>query len=225
MIRKYEIIETGDGSHTLKLAGTNITFHSCRGAVQESQHVFIKSGFEYFVQQAGSQQPLAIFEVGLGTGLNALLTAMIADQKQREVIYYAIDRHPLPVAIYTKLNYPVLLQEPVLYKFMMQAAWNELLPVTPFFKLQKIHSDLNSYTFHRQYDIIYFDAFAPDDQEEMWTDAIYRKMYDALYPGGVLVTYCSKSMVRRALMQAGFLIEKLPGPPGKREIIRANKSF
>jgi len=224
MARKYEIIETGDGSHTLKLAGEKITFHSDRGAIQESQHVFIKTGLEHFMRKSEQDRPVAVFEVGFGTGLNALLTAMAATRNHIEVIYYTIDRYPLPAEIYNKLNYPVLLQEPALYESVMQADWEMLLPVTPFFSLQKINDDLGSYTFNRQFDIIYFDAFAPDDQEEMWTEVIYRKIYKALNPGGVLVTYCSKSNVRRALIQAGFLVEKLPGPPGKREIIRANKS-
>lgn len=168
-------------------------------------------------------EPVAVFEVGLGTGLNALLTAIAATQKHKEVLYYSIDRYPLPAEIYTKLNYPDLLKAPVLYKAIMQAGWEELLPVAPFFSLQKINGDLSNYTFNRQFDIIYFDAFAPGDQEEMWTENIYGKMYDALHPGGLLVTYCSKGNVRRALVQAGFTVEKLAGPPGKREIIRANK--
>ncbi|MGC4234965.1 MAG: tRNA (5-methylaminomethyl-2-thiouridine)(34)-methyltransferase MnmD [Niabella sp.] len=224
MIREYEIIETGDGSHTLKLAGEKITFHSDRGAIQESQHVFVKTGFDYFIQKAVPEKPVAVFEVGFGTGLNTLLTAIAATQKCKEVVYYAIDRYPLPVEIYAKLNYPDLLKASSLYKAIMQAGWEELLPVTPFFNLQKINDDLSSYTFDRQFDIIYFDAFAPEDQKEMWTETIYGKMYDALHPGGLLVTYCSKGNVRRALTQAGFMVEKLPGPPGKREIIRANKS-
>lgn len=223
MVKKYEIIETGDGSHTLKLAGTNISFHSDRGAIQESQHVFIKTGFDYFMQKAAPEQPLAIFEMGFGTGLNALLTAIAAYQKHKEVVYYAIDRYPLPAEIYTGLNYPALLKAPVLYKSLMQAGWEELLPVAPFFSLQKINNDLSSYTFNRKFDIIYFDAFAPDDQEEMWTETICKKMYDALNAEGLLVTYCSKGNVRRALAQAGFTVEKLAGPPGKREIVRANK--
>jgi tRNA U34 5-methylaminomethyl-2-thiouridine-forming methyltransferase MnmC len=223
MIIEYEIIETGDGSHTLKLAGEKITFHSDRGAIQESQHVFVKTGFDHFIQKSVPGEPVAVFEVGLGTGLNALLTAIAATQKHKEVLYYSIDRYPLPAEIYTKLNYPDLLKAPVLYKAIMQAGWEELLPVAPFFSLQKINGDLSNYTFNRQFDIIYFDAFAPGDQEEMWTETIYGKMYDTLHPGGLLVTYCSKGNVRRALVQAGFTVEKLAGPPGKREIIRANK--
>lgn len=223
MIRKYEIIETEDGSHTLRLGETNVTFHSTRGAIQESMHVFIQSGFDYFTQQRPSQKVVKIFEVGFGTGLNALLTAIAARKKSKQVVYKAIDLHPLPGDIFNRLNYPQILNEVELYRTIMQTGWEQLLYADPFFKLQKIRMGLEQYAFTEQHHIIYFDAFAPEDQEEMWSEAICKKMFDSLEAGGILVTYCSKSIVRKTLQVAGFQIEKIPGPPGKREIVRAIK--
>lgn len=222
MIREYEILITEDGSDTLRLKGTEITFHSTKGAIQESNHVFIETGFRYFLNR-NAKKSIAVFEVGFGTGLNALLTAKAAMTNSRNVVYYGIDNYPLPVEIYSRLNYPAILNEGELYKIIMQTDWNQLLFINAFFKLKKIREDWKSHLLTQTFDIIYFDAFAPDDQEEMWTEDIYKKMYDALCEGGVLVTYCSKSKVRKGLEQVGFIVEKLEGPPGKREIIRVIK--
>ncbi|WP_114789010.1 tRNA (5-methylaminomethyl-2-thiouridine)(34)-methyltransferase MnmD [Niabella yanshanensis] len=224
MIRKYEIVETADGSHTLKLVDTDITFHSKKGAIQESLHVFIQSGFDYFARENPTEKVVKIFEVGLGTGLNALLTAKAARKKNKQVVYKAVDLYPLGGDIFNLLNYPQILDEIELYRAVMQTGWEQLIYVNPFFKLQKIRVGLEQYTFTEPQHIIYFDAFAPEDQEEMWTEPICKKMFDALESRGVLVTYCSKSVVRRALVSAGFMVEKIPGPPGKREIVRAIKS-
>lgn len=219
---EYEIISTEDGSHSLKISGTDICFHSNRGALQESLHVFVQAGLLHFIQH-NNKKPVAVLELGLGTGLNALLTAKYAAKASRDIIYHALDLYPLPTEIFSKLNYADLLNERELYKTIMQTGWNQQLFITPFFKLNKINANLVDYTFIRQYDIVYFDAFAPEDQEEMWTDAIFKKIFDAMLTNGVLVTYCSKSIVRKGLQNAGFMVEKLSGPPGKREIIRATK--
>lgn len=223
MIRKYEIVETEDGSHTLKLVDTDITFHSKKGAIQESLHVFIQTGFDYFTQENPSAKVVKIFEVGFGTGLNALLTAKAARKRGKQVVYKAVDLYPLGGDIFNRLNYPQILDEIELYRAIMQTGWEQLLYIDPFFKLQKIRMGLEQYTFTELQHIIYFDAFAPEDQEEMWSEAICKKMFDGLESGGVLVTYCSKSIVRRTLQAAGFNIQKIPGPPGKREIVRAIK--
>ena len=186
--------------------------------------MFVESGLLHWLQKEGRKKSITVFEAGLGTGLNALLTAKTAAKNSINVVYYAVDLYPLPVEIYSRLNYAALLQEPELYKMIMQTGWEQLLFITPFFKLHKSKTDLLSYAFKTKADVIYFDAFAPEDQPEMWSDAIYNKMYEVLEPGGILVTYCSKSIVRKGLQQAGFVIEKLKGPPGKREIIRAVKN-
>lgn len=223
MIRKYEIIETEDGSHTLRLAGTPVTFHSDKGAIQESAHIFIQSAFDYFIQNNPSVKALRIFEVGFGTGLNALLTAMAARKVGKQVTFQAIDRYPLPEDVFSRLNYASILNESELYKIIMQTGWEQLVHVDPFFKLQKINQDLAQYNFTVKQDLIYFDAFAPEDQEEMWGNAVFDKLFDALEPGGILVTYCSKTIVRKTMESAGFVVEKIPGPRGKREIVRARK--
>lgn len=221
---KYEIFLTEDGSHSIRIKDTKITFHSKNGAIQESKHVFIENGLQYWIQQLGhNKKSVTIFEVGFGTGLNALLTAMAAAKNSINIVYYTIDKHPLPVEVYTSLNYTDLLREHELYKTIMQKGWEQLLYISPFFKLYKSKSDLCSYKFNTSIDIIYFDAFAPEDQSDMWSEAVYKQLYLALNFGGVLVTYCSKGSVRRALANVGFMVEKLPGPPGKREVIRAIK--
>ncbi len=224
MIRKYEIMETEDGSHTVRLAGSGITFHSKRGAIQESLHVFIQSGFDYFTQENPSVKVVKIFEVGLGTGLNALLTAKAARQKSKQVVYKAVDLYPLGGDIFNQLNYPEILDGTELYRAIMQSGWEQLASIDAFFKIQKIRMGLEQCTFAEPQHIIYFDAFAPEDQEEMWSGSICKKMFDALELNGILVTYCSKSIVRKALQAAGFKVEKIPGPPGKREMVRAIKA-
>ncbi len=218
-----EIVETEDGSHTLRLPDSDVTFHSLRGAMTESRHIFLDAGLLYFLKNNPQKKPVFVFEVGFGTGLNALLTAKAATQNGRDVIYYGIEKYPLPVEIYTKLNYSRILGETELYKTIMQTGWNQELFIRPFFKLNKIAADFETYQFHKQFDIIYFDAFAPNDQEEMWTGWLFEKIFNALHTNGILVTYCSKAEVRRAMAAAGFVVEKIPGPPGKREIVRAIK--
>jgi len=213
---------TEDGSHTVRLKNSEITFHSGRGAIQESQHVFISAGFQYYIQHK-TKKEISVFEVGFGTGLNVLLTAIVASRSDKQVVYYAVDEYPLPMEIYANLNYASILNEEELYKIIMQTGWNQLLLMNGFLKLDKTKISLADYNFDRNFDIIYFDAFAPDDQAAMWTEAIFKKLYDALNDDGVLVTYCSKSIVRKRLHAVGFTVEKLKGPPGKREIIRALK--
>ncbi|WP_346239424.1 tRNA (5-methylaminomethyl-2-thiouridine)(34)-methyltransferase MnmD [Niabella insulamsoli] len=216
----YQVIATGDGSHTLQLPGSHITFHSRRGAIQESQHVFIKAGLEFWLDQSKSKK-LFLLEVGFGTGLNSLMTAIAARQKHLELEYTAIELNPLPVSVFEQLNYGRLLHEEVLYNEIVHARWNEWADLSPNFKLRKIHGDLLGFRFETSFDVIYFDAFAPDDQAEMWSENIWNQMREHLNPNGVMTTYCSKSMVRKSLLNAGFRVEKIPGPPGKREMIRA----
>jgi tRNA U34 5-methylaminomethyl-2-thiouridine-forming methyltransferase MnmC len=220
---KYQIIETGDGSHTLTIKDTDITFHSRKGAIQESDYIFIKCGVQYYLQKNPSAASFAVLEVGFGTGLNALLTAMMAARNKKEIKYTAIDLNPLAEDIYSKLNYAQILNQDALYEAIMKAPWDERELVYPFFKLSKINDDLLLHVFSERFDIIYFDAFAPTDQPEMWDDSICKKMFDVLNSGGALVTYCSKSVVRKAFVKAGFVVEKLPGPLGKRDIVRAIK--
>ncbi|MCH5597652.1 MnmC family methyltransferase [Niabella ginsengisoli] len=155
--------------------------------------------------------------------MNALLTATTAARFSKNVLYHAIELNPLPAEVYSKLNYSQILKQPELYKAIMQTGWEQMLFISPFFKLKKINDDLLKYLFTDRIDIIYFDPFAPEDQSEIWSDTIYEKMFNVLNNEGILMTYCSKSVVRKALQQAGFAVEKLQGPRGKREIVRAVK--
>lgn len=219
----YNIFITDDGSHSIRIQNTKTTFHSSRGAIQESQHVFINAGLNYFADKNPDLKSISIFEIGFGTGLNALLAAKQAQLLKKNVVCYSIDLNALPAEIYTQLNYATVLNETELYKTIMQTGWNQLIFITPFFKLNKIAGDFKNYSFNKKFDIIFFDAFAPEEEPELWAEAIFNKIFAALNTGGILVTYCSKSVVRKMLEQAGFRVEKLNGPPGKREIIRAAK--
>ncbi|GAB3027206.1 tRNA (5-methylaminomethyl-2-thiouridine)(34)-methyltransferase MnmD [Niabella terrae] len=218
---QYEIILTEDGSHTVRQKESGVSFHSTRGALQESRHVFIESGLEYLLKHRDAVKKPSVFEAGFGTGLNALLSAMTAAAHGTSLTYTAVEAHPLPVSIFAALNYPQLLGETELYKTITQTPWNQQVYISPFFKLNKTIADIQSYVFSDRFDLIYFDAFAPNDQPELWTAPLFQRFFEALQPGGLLVTYCSKTSVRRDLESVGFRVEKIPGPPGKREIIRA----
>jgi tRNA U34 5-methylaminomethyl-2-thiouridine-forming methyltransferase MnmC len=221
-----EIITTGDGSHTLFSAQFNEIYHSRHGAIQESLHVFIRSGLDAVAAQH-SHEPIKIFEVGFGTGLNALLTMLEAEKRNLNVEYETIELYPVAIETIKELNYTNQLGYEFCYgpyHSLHLVRWNEQHAVTPNFHFKKINdSPSNRQPTTGNYQLIYFDAFAPEHQPEMWTAAIFKKMYDALAEGGILVTYCSKGAVQRAMKEAGFTVEKLPGPPGKREMVRAIK--
>ena len=218
-----EIIVTADGSHTVQLKDRNITYHSHHGAVQESKHVFIEAGFLHREKQLPGT--LRLFEMGFGTGLNALLTLTEAEELNKPIVYSAIENYPLTASETGSLNYNEAIPgSKKVFERLHQAEWDKKIAITPFFTLNKINADLLAYTFEEPVDLIYYDAFAPTAQPELWTLEVFQKLYALLAPGGVLVTYCSKSDVRRAMMAAGFLVEKLPGPKGKREMVRASRS-
>lgn len=220
-----EIIITNDGSHSVSIPELNVTYHSVYGAIQESQHVFIKAGlmdsglFDY----VGLHH---ILEIGFGTGLNALLTLKEADQYKKRIYYTAIEPHPLAEKEYNKLNYCEQLNTPAyqsLFEKMHQCGWEEMFEITDNFRLTKRKCKLVDFSTEDIFDIIYFDAFAPSAQPELWTKDIFETLYRLMKPGAILVTYCSKGEVRRNIQTAGLTVEKLHGPPGKREMIRAVK--
>lgn len=203
---KRELQLTADGSHTIAIPDLNVTYHSTHGAIQESMHVFIQAGLQ------AVQQPLVrIFEMGFGTGLNALLTMQYATTP---VYYYAVEQFPLTAAEVEGLSYGDTLH---------QYPWNEDVEISDQFTLHKAHGSLLEITPGQTFHLIYYDAFAPKAQPELWTREVFEKLYSFLVPGGMLVTYCSKGDVRRAMLAAGFTVEKLVGPPGKREMLRARK--
>ena len=217
---KPVIIETADASHTLSVPSLGETYHSRFGAIQESLHVFIKKGF-----RMTEQSPLRILEVGFGTGLNALLTLTEANREQRSIHYTTIERYPLDTAIVSRLNYCQLLEEAdeTLFLRMHALPWNEEHRLTDNFILLKLHEDLTTCHLPGEYDLVYFDAFSAEVQPEMWSPEVFAAISKAMVSGGILVTYAAKGSVRRALQQTGFRVERLQGPPGKREMIRAVK--
>ncbi|PRY10894.1 tRNA U34 5-methylaminomethyl-2-thiouridine-forming methyltransferase MnmC [Pontibacter ummariensis] len=219
-----EIRQTKDGSNTLYVPELNEHYHSVHGALQESQHVFIKHGLEHVLQ---SKKDIKILEVGFGTGLNAVLTFPFALAQKAFIQYDTLEKFPLSEELVNQLQFEQVILNPELqdvFKQMHQADWNVPVDLIPYFTLQKIHETLEEFVPPQSYyDLVYFDAFAPEKQPELWTEAMFRKLYQATRPGGVLVTYCAKGSFKRSLKAAGFEVEALPGPPGKREMTRGVK--
>lgn len=213
---------TADGSHTIQIDELNITYHSKHGAIQESRHVFIDAGINY-LYQAKELKQYQILEMGFGTGLNALLTAIFSDQMNVHVNYHSVEAFPLTAEEVGMLNYGTLLQQISVFSQIHTAPWNTATPIHPKFELYKYHCELNTFVTQQQFDIIYYDAFAPTAQPELWTVEIFEKLFHLLKPEGILVTYCSKGVVRRSMEAAGFRVTKPQGPPGKREMVRAFK--
>jgi tRNA U34 5-methylaminomethyl-2-thiouridine-forming methyltransferase MnmC len=213
---------TGDGSSTLYVPEFDEHHHSTFGAVTESMHVYIKAGLQALNPH---KQTVSIFEAGFGCGLNALLTCLEAIHKKRAISYYAAELYPVSAEMVSQLNYPEIVGEnsAALFSAMHAADWNTAVEVHKYFTLFKISTDLTSYVPRFSYDAIYYDAFAPDKQPELWSQEIFSRLYKQLNPGGLIITYCAKGVVRRRMVSAGFQMERLPGPPGKREILRGWK--
>ena len=224
---KIEVRTTADGSPTLYVPALDEHYHSHHGAAQESRHVFIAAGLAPLLAAGlGQQRPLRLLEVGLGTGLNALLTLGAAQAAGAAIAYDGYETVPLPPATVAALA-PQWGAEPGLgqaFGHLHTAPWNEEFTLAPHFTLTKIRMPLQAAAMpDGHYDLIYFDAFAPEKQPELWTEEVFQKLYAAAAPGAVLVSYCAQGQFRRNLRAAGWLTEKLPGPPGKREMTRARK--
>jgi len=213
---KRIIERTEDGSATLFVPELNEHYHSVKGARTESQHIFIDMG----LRACADSQP-RVLEIGFGTGLNALLTLEAAEQDQRPVHYTGIELYPLDWEEVNTLGY----SDNPLFKKLHTAPWEEEIKISPNFTLRKIKGDANVViTTSLLPNIVYFDAFAPEKQPEMWSEQLFRSLYVHMNTGGILTTYCAKGMIRRLLQTVGFRVERLPGPPGgKREILRATK--
>ena len=224
-MKQTELVKTLDGSLTLYFEALDEHFHSTKGAVQESMHVFIKNGFDFIEEQRGKSN-IEILEVGLGTGLNVLLTLLRHKDMRKMVSYTAIEKYPLSLDIIEQLNYNEYVDPEIGNKLleMHQQSWEQWHPIDEAFLLRKVNADFCSYLPDRTYDLIYFDAFAPDKQPEMWSETVFQRLYEHLNDQGVCVTYSAKGMIKRRLKSVGFIVETRPGPPGKREMIRALKS-
>jgi tRNA U34 5-methylaminomethyl-2-thiouridine-forming methyltransferase MnmC len=216
----HSLIETSDGSHTLYVPELDEHYHSVHGAVQESRFIFIEQGFK-----TCNADPMAILEIGFGTGLNALLTAIICSPGSREVNYTSIEKYPLENKILSSLNHYEFAGENGrnIFNLIHSAPWNKNVRISDNFNLKKIESDFTVEKPAGRYDLIYFDAFGPDKQPEMWTREIFSGIADVTNKNGVLVTYSAKGEVKRSLISCGFEVALIPGPPGKRQMIRAVK--
>lgn len=216
-----KIITTEDGSSTLYVPGLNEHYHSVHGAIQESRHIFIQAGIQYY-----GQKHIHILEAGFGTGLNAFLALLDARENKREIVFHSFEKYPLTAEEVAELNYTTLFtqEEIALFQQLHSAPWEEDVPITPYFTIHKHEADFSEVNFTEQFDIVFFDAFAPDVQPRLWGTDILSEFYNALKPGGILVTYCVKGIVKQALREVGFKLKRLPGPPGKREMLRATKS-
>jgi tRNA U34 5-methylaminomethyl-2-thiouridine-forming methyltransferase MnmC len=215
-----ELVKTADGSHTLFVPELNEHYHSINGAIQESMLVFIENGFMFC-----KADPVHILEIGFGTGLNVLLTAIESNSGNRKVFYNTLEKHPLPADIINRLNYSTFCGKTgkEIFKRVHEASWGLETEICKDFILKKTLSDLISDTIAGKFDLIYFDAFGPDKQPEIWTNEIFSKIASATAHGGTFVTYSAKGDVKRKLLANGFNVTLLPGPPGKRHMIRAVK--
>jgi tRNA U34 5-methylaminomethyl-2-thiouridine-forming methyltransferase MnmC len=215
------VIPTKDGSHTVYQPTIGQHYHSIHGAIQESLHVFIKAGLNEL-----SLEEVSIFEVGFGTGLNALLTMIDAEEKGYKVKYTAIEAFPLDISVVKELNYVEQLRVNHLneaFLAMHQCPWGKWEEIKQTFLLNKIKGKIQETEFSEKYHLVYFDAFGPGVQPEMWEEPIFEKIISAMEAGGILTTYCAKGEVKRTLKRVGFVIENLQGPPGKREMVRARR--
>ncbi|MDP5172180.1 MAG: tRNA (5-methylaminomethyl-2-thiouridine)(34)-methyltransferase MnmD [Bacteroidia bacterium] len=210
------MISTRDGSPTLYSERFNQHYHSVHGAIQESQHVFLDMG----LRALADRPQLRILEMGFGTGLNALMTAL---QATMPVHYLSLEAYPISQAQWEVLDYGERLGDQALFLAMHSAPWNVPVQLRPNFILEKSYTTLEAFPGTQHIDLVYWDAFAPDSQPELWTVEVFSNIYRSMNDAGILTTYSAKGDVRRALMAAGFQVAKVPGPPGKREMLRATK--
>lgn len=219
---QYQIKKTADGSSTIYLPGIDEQYHSLNGAITESEHVFIKMGYLYH----SASEPV-VFEVGFGTGLNCLLTAVWAQKQKRRTIYYTVEKYPVEKELIEQLDYGALISDEAseLFRKIHECKWETQAQISEYFQLVKINLDItkDKLVVNHPANIVYFDAFGPDKQPEMWTSEIFERLNQITTPQGVFVTYSAKGQVRRDLSAAGFRMERLPGPPGKKEMLRGIK--
>lgn len=223
---KREIITTADGSKTIRLPELDEQYHSKHGAINEAKHVFIKNGLDHVLDK-NNPSTVAILEIGFGTGLNAFITFLEAEKSNLVIDYVGVEAYPVSIKDAMVMRYPEALlakDRESDFERMHQCMWEQPTRITPNFNITKRKQFFTDIIDQNQYDLIYFDAFGARVQPELWTSEIFEKMYEALRVKGILVTYAAKGSVRRAMLEIGFEVEKLPGPPGKREMLRATKN-
>jgi len=223
-LKNISVIDTKDGSRSLLVSDLNETYHSTHGAVSESEHVYIKMGLEYAMERFAARE-LKVFELGFGTGLNALLTARYAADSEISVMYESIEKYPLSLEVHRELAYSE--QTPLTgsredAEAIYSADWNVPVAINDRFTIKKVEGDFFDISPKQEkFHLLYFDAFGFRAQSELWGERAFNICADLLLPGGILVTYAAKGSARRAMIAAGFDVEKLPGAPGKREMLRA----
>ena len=216
----HELIKTSDGSTSLYIPQLDETYHSVHGALQETQHVFIKNGLQLFEHQS-----ISILEIGFGTGLNALVTYKEHKVLQLNIHYETVEAYPISWEEASQMNFSEVLSPTLspIFEQMHCCPWDETVALSPIFSFKKRLQRFETINDVDSFDLIYFDAFGAQVQPELWQEAIFQQMYTALKRGGYLVTYAAKGSVRRAMQACGFIVERLPGPPMKREMLRAHK--
>jgi tRNA U34 5-methylaminomethyl-2-thiouridine-forming methyltransferase MnmC len=225
-MKENQLVISEDGSHTLFSGEYKEHYHSIHGAIRESRHIFLEAGL-HFVHQKVDQ--VNLLEIGFGTGLNALLSCLESEALQLPTTYVAIEPFPINSQFCKSLNYPLQLSAPsaqLFFNLMHDAAEGQEIKISDYFHLRRLKLEIKDFSSENDiFHLVYFDAFSPETQPEMWTEEVFNKLFSFLKPGGCLVTYSCKGIVKRALRSAGFEVHKLPGPPGKREILRAIKPF
>jgi len=217
-----KLITTEDGSKSVLRKDLNETYHSIRGARGESEYVFIEHAFDYYYKQTGKRK-LSILEVGLGTGLNAFLSAKYALTSSIDVVYYGLEPYPIPFEIYSELNYGQNQKENDLLTSIHSSSWEKANSIAEHFELHKFKTTLEDFFINKPIDIVYFDAFAPSKQAELWSLENLRKCYELLTNHGVLTTYCAQGQFKRNMSEVGFEVQTLPGALGKKEMVRGVK--
>ena len=220
---KREILITSDGSTTIHLPDWDEQYHSKHGAIQESYHVFLRSGFDKIIEK---NKDISILEIGFGTGLNAFITFLEAEKNTVKINYVGVEAYPISSEEVLKLNYVKELEateNQQIFNNMHAYSWEEKQTISKDFLLTKRKQFFQEITDENAFDLIYFDAFGAQNQPELWTEDIFLRMYKAIKENGILVTYSAKGSVRRAMQTVGFTVERIPGPPGKREMLRATK--
>lgn len=218
-----KVFETADGSHSIFSEQFGVSYHSKYGAIQETQHVFINAGLRL---KAIIQKEISVLDIGFGTGLNALMTCLEAQKRNLNVHYTAVEAFPISLETAHALNYSDVLPEAEVKDIFIkihEAEWGSTVSITENFTITKLKKQFQELNFQGVFDLVYFDAFAPSAQPELWETPVMTIMYNALKTDGVLTTYCAKGDVKRTMKAIGFKVERLPGPPGKREMTRAVK--
>lgn len=225
---KRKIITTADGSKTIHIEDWNEQYHSKHGAIREAKHVFIKHGLHHICHAelvSASTKSISILEIGFGTGLNAFITCLEAEKLNLNINYVGVEAYPVSSVEIAALNYADLIskEKEIIFNILHEVSWEEKHSLSNYFSLTKRKQFFEDIKDIEQYNLIYFDAFGARVQPELWTEAIFKTMYNTLKPNGILVTYSAKGSVRRAMQSVGFTVERLEGPPGKREMLRGTK--